>query len=687
MAGGFGTYADREFLIRVKADIKDAVEQMKKMAGETNKTANATDKAKPKVDGLGKSFDQLKRAVLAYLTIQEAIRILHIADAYNVLQQRIKTATKNTGDYAKVSGALYQISQKNGVALNDTVSLFQNLARTAPELGATNDQMLILTNLVQQLGVIGGSTNEQLANGLLQFSQSMASGVVHAEEFNSIIENIPELANRIAKGMGKTVGEVRNLVINGQVASQQVFDALLKQAGEIAHEFDKIPESMKRAEQALGGSTTRLLSLLDQRAGVTTTVIKVLQGVSDAINTQADAIDTNSLDAQTRHLERLQSTLKNLQDEQDSFLNKHIGGIFALGNQAAIADTKKQIQEVSDHIAELKKNIEAVNKSPLQVTPKKNPDQKDIDTIIDKLRTVRDTMSLTKEEAVLFQLQLLHASDAEVKLAQSITDAIYAHQKQQEIMDEGRRIFESTRTDMENLATELDHLDQLYTKGAFGPIGSAQALDTYSRAVFNANDKTKDLADSGEKDFARLEAAVKGWGDEVTNTLAEMVVSGKANFKDLADSIIRDLLRIMIYQTITRPVLDAIGFGSTGSAGTHHTGGIAGSASTYRKVQPALFLGAPRYHTGGFAGLSANEVPAILKKGEEVLTTNDPRHAANLGGGGNVRVEVTNKGTPVAAQSASARFDGGEMVVSVVLDDLDRNGKLAGALDKRYPRR
>lgn len=70
------------------------------------------------------------------------------------------------------------------------------------------------------------------------------------------------------------------------------------------------------------------------------------------------------------------------------------------------------------------------------------------------------------------------------------------------------------------------------------------------------------------------------------------------------------------------------------SAGVAHQGGIAGMLGTVRNVNPAMFWGAPRYHTGGVAGLGPNEVPAILQRGEEVLTRQDPRHRYNGGMGG-----------------------------------------------------
>lgn len=75
-------------------------------------------------------------------------------------------------------------------------------------------------------------------------------------------------------------------------------------------------------------------------------------------------------------------------------------------------------------------------------------------------------------------------------------------------------------------------------------------------------------------------------------------------------------------------------FSSAGSAPAAHTGGIAGHFTMRRSGIPfAAFADAIRYHTGGIAGLKSDEVPAVLRKGEEILTQQDPRHRDNLGSG------------------------------------------------------
>ena len=71
-------------------------------------------------------------------------------------------------------------------------------------------------------------------------------------------------------------------------------------------------------------------------------------------------------------------------------------------------------------------------------------------------------------------------------------------------------------------------------------------------------------------------------------------------------------------------------FGFLGSL--FHEGGIVGQGGPPRLVPAGAFANALRYQTGGFAGFAPGEVPAILHRGEEVLTADDPRHAANGGG-------------------------------------------------------
>jgi tape measure domain-containing protein len=223
------------------------------------------------------------------------------ADDFNVLQQRIKTATKDTGDYNLVSAEMYAIAQENGAALAPTVELFQRLSSSRKDLKATNEQMLDFTDTVQKLGVIGGSSTQAMENGLMQLSQGLSGGVLRAEEFNSILENIPELAVRIGKGMddiGKSdnelgLGDLRKLVLEGKLLSDDVLKSILSQLPEISKEFADMPVSMGRASVMVDNAISAALARLDEASGVTTVWADTLVSISETLD-DMDATELNN---------------------------------------------------------------------------------------------------------------------------------------------------------------------------------------------------------------------------------------------------------------------------------------------------------------------------------------------------------------------------------------------------------
>lgn len=119
---------------------------------------------------------------------------------------------------------------------------------------------------------------------------------------------------------------------------------------------------------------------------------------------------------------------------------------------------------------------------------------------------------------------------------------------------------------------------------------------------------------------------------------AEKVVEGTSAGQAAREAFLQfasDFLRMIAQMIIQQAILNALKmmFPSTFGVGvgTAHSGGIAGSSNVTRQVSPEWFAAAIRYHGGGIAGLMPNEVPAILERGEEILTKSDPRHQFNIG--------------------------------------------------------
>lgn len=127
---------------------------------------------------------------------------------------------------------------------------------------------------------------------------------------------------------------------------------------------------------------------------------------------------------------------------------------------------------------------------------------------------------------------------------------------------------------------------------------------------------------------------------------AQAVAQGKSvgeaareAFLQFAAEFLIEIGKMIVQQMILNALRGAFGGTQFGAMlGFGHTGGIVGSkrvgsGNMARRVDPGVFAGAARFHTGGIVGLRPNEVPIIAKKGEEVLTEDDPRHMWNQSGG------------------------------------------------------
>ncbi len=137
----------------------------------------------------------------------------------------------------------------------------------------------------------------------------------------------------------------------------------------------------------------------------------------------------------------------------------------------------------------------------------------------------------------------------------------------------------------------------------------------------------KEAKDVAAQIGSSLVSAFRGAED----ALVTFVTTGRFDFAALANSILADITRIALRSAILGPLAaslgGALGGGASGGggllAGILHDGGRVGDPAPARLVPAALFAGAPRMHSGGWAGLRPDEVPAILQRGERVLSRAD----------------------------------------------------------------
>lgn len=420
--------------------LDDLESSLNKTTGEFNKldkgarnAGSGMKNAGGAASGLKTSMSMLAGAISVSLIIGWGKAFLDIADNMTQLQARIKRLTGDAEIAKETFNSLTNIASTTGASLSDTTKLWETLTSSLKEAGATNAQVLNLTDTLQKIGRIGGSSTEEMANALRQFGQSIASGTIRAEEFNSILEQMPELARQIAAGLGISMGELRARMLDGKLTAEDALNAIQDRTSIVNAEFAKLPRSISQATGSLETSFAKMIASINDATGASSTFVSVIDSITSAINRL-----TGQTIGAAEVISDLTSTAEMFSRRARTWSWIGIDG-WAAQNQAIAAVANQAATLVADMDAVTKSTGEAAKAQAHLTVPKaaekekkkkatgKSAEERQAESVAEKLEKLRQqtmlnatsTSELSREQAILNAQQSLGkaATQEQIKLA------------------------------------------------------------------------------------------------------------------------------------------------------------------------------------------------------------------------------------------------------------------------------
>ncbi|EPQ1162978.1 tape measure protein [Klebsiella pneumoniae] len=521
MTTDFGKYtieieADAAKLLAGQASADSALKQIE---NSVKKTANSADKLDKSLDNLGGGFSRLAVAVKGYISIQALMKLQQLSEEFTLLQARVTRLSSSSEKGARSFQQLVGIASATGASLGDTVNLWQQLTATLKTVGATNSDVNRLVMTLQKIGTIGGSSAQEMANALRQFMQSVASGRIQAEEFNSVLEQMPELARQIADGMGIPFNELRQLMLAGKLDIGEVLAAIEKRSDEINQQFETMPRTVSQATNALITQFGVAISKIDDAIGTSRYLAKLLDQTALSISVATGNVDPIvAIDAQ------LDSLNKKLAVTEAAYNTVSKASIYT------DAGTKTQIDAIKGQIAALERakslysdvgkaasgSVDGSKPAYIINLEKKTAENnansiiKSGQTVVDKLTQQREQLSKDKAKGLIDDKKY---AEAAAVLDKQIADA----RKKQDKTP--KNAFARGDDSIDNLQRQIAVLTMRYDENTreaaqFNAVAAlgAKATDTQKERVrelagqlFDAQQRQKDLNNAISNDPVRKE--------------------------------------------------------------------------------------------------------------------------------------------------------------------------------------
>lgn len=173
------------------------------------------------------------------------------ADQLTSVRSRINLINDGTQTTAEIMEKVFDASQRSRGSYVDMADSVAKLNMLAKDAFSSNDEAIMFVEQLNKQFKISGASIEESSAAMYQLTQAMAAGKLQGDEFHSIMENAPMLAQSIAQEMGLTVGQLKDMSSQGLITADIIKEALFNSAEETNEKFAEIPMTFAEVGQSI----------------------------------------------------------------------------------------------------------------------------------------------------------------------------------------------------------------------------------------------------------------------------------------------------------------------------------------------------------------------------------------------------------------------------------------------------
>ena len=174
-----------------------------------------------------------------------------LADTFTSVNNLLRASGVSAEDLADTFAQVQAVANGTRSELDATGRLFAVLTRNSAQLGVNQEEILLVTQAIQQAFAITGASAQEAAGATRQLAQALASGQLRGQELNSILEQGPRIAQTITDALGISLGELRELAAEGRITSDIIFQSILAGAQQIDTEFGRTSATFSQLSTVL----------------------------------------------------------------------------------------------------------------------------------------------------------------------------------------------------------------------------------------------------------------------------------------------------------------------------------------------------------------------------------------------------------------------------------------------------
>lgn len=191
-------------------------------------------------------MNTIKGAVAAYATIQTVGKALDLSDQLTSTTARLNLMNDGLQSTQDLQNMIFLSAERARGSYQQTADAVSKLGLMAGDAFGSSEEIIAFTEQLNKQFTIAGTEAAGIDAAMLQLTQAMGSGVLRGEEYNSILEQAPNIIQAIADYMEVPKGQLKDMAAEGQITAEIVKNAMFAAADETNAQFESMPKTFSQ---------------------------------------------------------------------------------------------------------------------------------------------------------------------------------------------------------------------------------------------------------------------------------------------------------------------------------------------------------------------------------------------------------------------------------------------------------
>lgn len=180
-----------------------------------------------------------------------AMGMVLLGDEYQRLINKLSLITTSADQARNRLATLTDVALNSYAGLDSVTQLYTRLDLALKQTGGSASEAIQMTQTLSKAVSLAGLTIAEANSALLQISQAFNKGKLDGDEFRTVMETMPPLADALARKLGVTRGELLKLAPEGKITGEVMKQAVLDMTEVVDQKFAQLTPTISMHLQNL----------------------------------------------------------------------------------------------------------------------------------------------------------------------------------------------------------------------------------------------------------------------------------------------------------------------------------------------------------------------------------------------------------------------------------------------------